>query len=343
MYSTLVLTLVLPCLWSDGLSIGPTTTAAGLTVAPIVEANLPSELEVEGLAEAFQKGTVTIVERRQFDPERVIITSKSDRPILFLAGQLLIGGMQDRIVAHDYLLAPKEVTLLNVYCVEEGRSSGSTDLAVAPVIVSTPLRQIVSLEKPDPDALTFYDVQQEIWSLVSRANERAKEQSHGSLRAAIDHTRTDVAVNSIRNQLEGLSEWDHAVGLVYWRGGQLVSFDRFGDHRLLARHCDALLRGLASDTQGIPNATQTGSDPRDLLEESVSGSHRPAFTGPCFMAFWISAPSIVGTAIHLGSSRGSSTTFVHGYDLPRTGADELSASNSADHHERLLAFGDRRR
>jgi hypothetical protein len=58
---------------------------------------------------------------------QLVLVNRSKRPLLLLAGELVSGGKQDRIIAKDRIVAPGAEPLpLDVFCVEHGRwSSGS--------------------------------------------------------------------------------------------------------------------------------------------------------------------------------------------------------------------------
>lgn len=53
----------------------------------------------------------------------VVIENKSDRPIYILAGQVIIGGKQDRVITKDTVVPRGEKLTVEVCCVEQGRWS----------------------------------------------------------------------------------------------------------------------------------------------------------------------------------------------------------------------------
>lgn len=58
------------------------------------------------------------------DINTIVVENNSDEHLLLLAGELLTGGRQDRIVAKDTILSPKSgKTQIKVYCVEDSRWS----------------------------------------------------------------------------------------------------------------------------------------------------------------------------------------------------------------------------
>ena len=65
---------------------------------------------------------------------QLVLVNRGKRPVLLLAGELVSGGKQDRIIAKDRIVAPGADPLpLDVFCVEHGRwSSGSNSVPPKP-------------------------------------------------------------------------------------------------------------------------------------------------------------------------------------------------------------------
>ena len=53
---------------------------------------------------------------------RLVLVNNSDRPLILLAGEIVTGGKQDRVVGKDRIVPPKSDPIdLAVFCVEPGR------------------------------------------------------------------------------------------------------------------------------------------------------------------------------------------------------------------------------
>src|SRR6202044_806732 len=59
---------------------------------------------------------------------RLVLINNSKRPLLLLAGEIVTGGKQDRIIAKDRIVpVGAEPIDLSVFCVEHGRWTESSD------------------------------------------------------------------------------------------------------------------------------------------------------------------------------------------------------------------------
>lgn len=79
------------------------------------------------LQAGMQKGLVSIHERGNYAIDNInvlLIKNNSNKPLVLRAGELLIGGRQDRIIARDTVLLPgKKEYQIPVFCIEETRWS----------------------------------------------------------------------------------------------------------------------------------------------------------------------------------------------------------------------------
>ena len=104
------------------------------------------------------------------------IQNLSKRPLLLLAGEVVHGGKQDRVVARDRIVPPhSEPIPLGVFCVEPGRWHGlSAQFAASKAMAHPKLRQEVT-EARD---------QRKVWNEVAKSRERVAQE----LAAAAPHS-----------------------------------------------------------------------------------------------------------------------------------------------------------
>ncbi len=129
---------------------GETTSASGykmlepirhgnLTIFPVVAAKSYSTTEFLTLDEGLRSGEVIVTEagnlqgliRRHPSPgilrdgaqvNRLVLVNNSKRPLLLLAGEIVTGGKQDRVIGKDRIVpAESDPVDLSVFCVEPGR------------------------------------------------------------------------------------------------------------------------------------------------------------------------------------------------------------------------------
>jgi hypothetical protein len=108
-----------------------------LTIFPIVAAKSHDTSDFLTLDEGIRSGEVVVTEvgnmhamvRRplpNYHPgpqvNTLVLVNNSKRPLILLAGEIVTGGKQDRIVGRDRIIAPESDPVdLSVFCVEHGR------------------------------------------------------------------------------------------------------------------------------------------------------------------------------------------------------------------------------
>jgi ARG and Rhodanese-Phosphatase-superfamily-associated Protein domain len=110
-----------------------------LTIFPVVAAKSYPTGEFLTLDEGLRSGEVVVTEagnvqglvRRHITPaiqhdgaqvNRLVLINNSKRPLLLLAGEIVTGGKQDRVIGKDRIVPPEsEPVDLSVFCVEPGR------------------------------------------------------------------------------------------------------------------------------------------------------------------------------------------------------------------------------
>ncbi len=204
----------------------------------------------------------------------LVLVNNSDKPLLLLAGEIVTGGKQDRVIAKDRIVpAGNDPIDLGVFCIEPGRwtedtatFSGSAKAPAQSMMVQPSVRAKAMVEKD----------QQEVWNSV-----------HGSIAAALAAPVSPTAGIAQRSQpipdanslgttsyaramqsvavsekvdgaaapvmksreqvLEKLRE-QHAVGVVVAVRGEIVWADIFSDSDLLARYWTKLVRSYAAES-----------------------------------------------------------------------------------------------
>src|SRR5712671_1260339 len=88
---------------------------------------------------------------------QLVLINRSKRPLLLLAGELVSGGKQDRVIGKDRIVPAGAPPLpLDVFCVEHGRWTGSSQFAAAKTIVHPSVRESAVVDQK----------QTEVWDAV---------------------------------------------------------------------------------------------------------------------------------------------------------------------------------
>jgi hypothetical protein len=76
------------------------------------------------------------------DVNRLVLVNRGSKPLLLLAGEIVRGGKQDRVVARDRIVPPGAEPLpLDVFCVERGRWSSGTAFTASGLIAHPSVRE----------------------------------------------------------------------------------------------------------------------------------------------------------------------------------------------------------
>src|SRR2546427_6122865 len=114
-----------------------------LTVFPVVAAKSYNTGEFLTLDEGLRSGEVLVTEsgglrplmRRRMHPvppggaqvNQLVLVNNSKRPLILLAGEIVTGGKQDRVIGKDRIVpAESDPIDLSVFCVEPGRWTGTS-------------------------------------------------------------------------------------------------------------------------------------------------------------------------------------------------------------------------
>lgn len=232
-----------------------------VTVIPVVSTKkIDQDVDYASLEEAKKNGWVEIIEKPGDEEVNSLrVRNLGPKPILLLAGQLLIGGKQDRIVGKDTVVPVGETIEVPVYCVEHGRWQGDTHKFEYQ-------NQVVPKKVKDA---AMFGRQEEVWSRVGEVNEEAKADSSTStvmagleapeVRAKIDEGYADLA-----EKLRGI---DGCVGVIYAVNGRIETLELFGGESLWKSSMEGIVRGIVA----------TGATVTAGKSESVSLDDAEAF------------------------------------------------------------------
>lgn len=232
--------------WVRGLRVGEPRTFAGLTVVPILPGAGAPGSAVATLEQGLAEGWLRIVEKDGGTFPTVLLSNLSDRTLFVMAGEILSGCKQDRIVARDLLVRPWRKNLpVPVYCVEEGRwhpQSGS--FASEKNLGTFSLRAKAQAAAP----------QEEIWNQVAGENRKAGVDSQtGALQDAYRDERVEARLREADGVLGKLPRrFPTAVGAAVALGDSLVGVDLFASSELFGELWPKILRSAVLGLVGTP-------------------------------------------------------------------------------------------
>jgi hypothetical protein len=266
-----------------------------LTVFPVVAGRSYATSEFLTLDEGLRSGEVVVTEygnvhglmrRRTTTPavqvqnaevNRLVLINNAKRPLLLLAGEIVTGGKQDRVIGKDRIVpAESDPVDLSVFCVEPGRwvassehfgTSGATYGSATGGAASGTL-----MAQPSVRAKAMGDKDQaEVWAEVRKQQQAVavevatvggvtsstptlEIQSTSSYARVMENKdvkeKVDEIAAPIQQNYESLIKQlrdRKAVGVVVAVNGRIIWADVFASTDLLERYWPKLVRSYASE------------------------------------------------------------------------------------------------
>jgi hypothetical protein len=238
---------------------------------------------------------------------RLVLVNNSKRALILLAGEIVTGGKQDRVIGKDRLVpAESDPIDMSVFCVEPGRwtatkaNFGAYDTAMV---------------QPAVRAKAMADKNQEmVWSEVRKAQSSVAAQLSARSAAAVGGTSSYAKVmqnDEVKKKVDAVAgpmQHDYqsvikqlrdrnAVGVVVAVNGEIIWADIFANTSLLEKYWPKLVRSYAAEAvvnQAKSHAADLKSaqqfvdnlESRREIIESEPGLYRHTeITGDGFKAF----------------------------------------------------------
>ena len=253
-------------------------TRRNLSIYPVVSALKVDTSRFLTLDQGLAKGEVRIAERgelqdamyrrrggRDWPPmteerpqyqgasvNELMLVNMSDRPLLLLAGEVVSGGKQNRIIGADVIVPPKSDPLpLSVFCVEHGRWSSSPGGFGAGGFIAHPeIRKEAQVNKS----------QSGVWGSVARS-EQALAAPASPTSSYLDTVNSPQAKRALDEAAASIDEQyerelrskvggSGAVGVVVAINGEIVWSDIFPSAELFRQYWPKLLRSYVLEAEG---------------------------------------------------------------------------------------------
>jgi hypothetical protein len=300
----LAIAIVIPCLRA-----GETSSATNyqvlapirhgnLTIFPVVSTRSHDTGQFLTLDEGLRSGEVIVTEAGNVSPlvrprhphpnwqeirpgggaevNRLVLVNNSKKPLLLLAGEIVTGGKQDRIIGKDRLVpAESDPIDLGVFCVEPGRWVGSSakfhGAGEMGGIVQPSVRS---------KAMAAQD-QRQVWDEVGRARS-ATALAVPSASQTVEVTSSYAGVmqnEEVQKKLDSVAapvERDYqsvigqlrdknAVGVVVAVNGEVIWSDVFASTKLLEKYWPKLVRSYAAESM-VQQAKSASVDVKSAQE-----------------------------------------------------------------------------
>jgi hypothetical protein len=300
----------------------PAIVRGNLAIFPVVASQSHDTSQLMTLDEGVSSGQVTVTEAgderglvRPGQPipprhggaevNRLVLSNNSSRPLLLLAGEIVTGGKQDRVIGADRIVPPNTGPIeLAVFCVEPGRwvesseKFGSMGAQMAQPSVRTPAMAARN--------------QNQVWDNVRASNSKMAAALGGAEAAALEGTSSYAKIFAsapVEKKIAGYGGVESeqailrdlrskgAVGVVVAVNGRVLWADAFASTELLSKYWPKLMRsyvaeamtssgtGAAPDIHEAELYINTLNGRREVVETEPGIYRRADITGDGFRVF----------------------------------------------------------
>jgi hypothetical protein len=225
----------------------------------------------------------------------LVLVNRSKRPLLLLAGEVVTGGKQDRVIGKDRIVPPGAAPLpLDVFCVERGRWSAGSEFKAANLMAHPSVREKAAVAKDQSQvwgAVRSGSTSQQTrdYAVAERAGSAPAAEAPRISREAVTRVMTEEAQSesydrvyksqTVRASVESFSaeverrfreatRGQRVVGVVVAYSGEVAWSDTFASQALFQRYWAKLLRSYVVEALARPNYREraTVADAARFLE-----------------------------------------------------------------------------
>jgi hypothetical protein len=296
----------------SGWRLGDPVTYENLTVFPILSRQAADTSGFATLDEALGSGDAVVTEnggeaiRRSRDGHpsvmplqggasvnQLVLINRGPKPLILLAGELVSGGKQDRIISKDRIVPPGAQPLpLDVFCVEHGRWSSGAQFSAAKLMVHPSVREKAVADQEQTKVweavrngttsdrvasagIPAASAQQAMLSPQALDRVVASEAPTQSYKGIYESSRVGSSVEPFAEELRRRFarattnlKGESVVGVVVAYGGELAWSDAFASATLFERYWPKLLRSYVVEALARPQTKEHASldDAREFLQ-----------------------------------------------------------------------------
>jgi len=241
----------------------------GLTVFPVQVRGYAPGVNPLTLDEALARNAVSITEKGAGQVPVLVLENRGGQYVFVMAGEILVGGKQNRILREDVLLPPHSGLIeLPAYCVEEGRwTKRSNGFQSDGNVASSDIR--LKAQNAAPQA--------SVWSGVRETSKALRQESRsGDFNDVLKRGEVSRELGAYREEFCRVMP-RRVVGMVVAQNGRFVGVDLFGGtslfFRLRVKVLDSYSVGVLYRDRRIPAVPARGAA-QQFLNRVLSASYR---------------------------------------------------------------------
>lgn len=221
----------------DSVRVGDPETCGEFQIFPLLLDNAQLSTRMLTLDEALEQGAIEIIEQGSGSVPTLLATNRSRRYIFLMAGEMILGGRQNRIIRQDMILPPgiRKVEI-PVYCGQQGRWTQSTaTFGSRSSVANMRVRKRIIAQRP----------QSEVWRGI---DENLRGNSVGDASRSLQSVFED---ESVQRRIERMVDRclpignRKTVGIAVAFRGRVLGVDLFGNRHLFRELATKILKTYA--------------------------------------------------------------------------------------------------
>jgi ARG/rhodanese/phosphatase superfamily protein len=255
--------------WLGSIRVGQSASHGPLFILWLAAKESGPPLDVITLDEARKSGALLITERAQASVRELVVENRGKLPVLLLAGEILVGGRQNRVLREDLLLPPLSgARSIGVYCVEQGRwNDGRKEFESKGSFAQPGLRS----------RLMEQAGQNQVWEAVARTAREAAPATPSptqSYQAIYEDGKVQAHIGEVE-RTASLRPPAAAHGAAVFVGPSMAGLDLFHSPGLFTREWPKLLRAHALEAYGkVPSPDVSEVERRARVQDLLTQASR---------------------------------------------------------------------
>ena len=234
------------CVEIPDVRVGEPQACGGVAVFPLF-ADHSSSLDYQLSDQAIVAGTLIVQEVSEIgEVPCLLVDNGGSQPVLFVEGEEVRGGKQNRILCSSVLVGARSRTRIPVACVERGRWDDSRRFTAGSHCPPS-LRHLLKEEANGR--------QSRIWATIHRKHRATATRSGTENMSDALETRRDAVEDLRRN----LPYADGASGIAVALGGKTVGIDIFDKPATCKAVWARIVESLLLDAPGMPDSKRRAS------------------------------------------------------------------------------------
>jgi hypothetical protein len=253
-----------------------------LTLTPIVATGpaAAGDEQLLVLDEAMAAKKVKIREISDGTVNSLTFINQAQQPVFVLAGEVILGGKQDRIIGRNTVIPANTTQAVPVYCVESGRWTGETkEFSTGKALAHGRLRGQAS-----------YRAQRDVWNEVAAKNVARKTTNSSDTYRRVAQQQSDGTLGRMEKQVdEALAKLPAAdrsrmVGYAVALNGSVATVDVFASPALFKKLETKLVRSYLTEAIDIAARKDikppTSTDVKAFMADAEKAAEQRSYDTP---------------------------------------------------------------